>query len=62
MTNLTRPQTEIKPEQYRTIALCVPESLVHAIDRAAGAELLNRSTWLRRTVLNAVERGKGNRG
>ncbi|WP_316228289.1 hypothetical protein [Bradyrhizobium sp. SZCCHNR1039] len=45
---------DIKFEDNLRVGAIVPRPLVEAIDAEARRELLTRSTWIRRTILNAL--------
>jgi hypothetical protein len=47
-------ETSLATKKFVTVATCLPSSMVAAIDQLASVELLSRSTWLRRTVLDAI--------
>ncbi len=49
---MSTPEIHFRDNQH--IGVVVPRTLVDAIDRYARQELISRSTWVRRIILNAV--------
>jgi hypothetical protein len=50
---------QARHEQTRTIGVVLPLTLAHAIEQRAKAELLAKSSWMRRVLLAELNKDAG---
>lgn len=62
MPNVNLNPTTLKYERQVTLGVCLPQSMVAAIDDRATNELSSRSAWLRRAILSALTAGNTTNG